>query len=350
MTAPPPAGVSIRAAACHFPEATASLADVLAAEGLEPSAEGAERLGIDSVHACEPGAGGTPLALAAAREALELAGVKPAKVDVIVDYSILPQEYLVPAWSMGNRLQAELGAKRAFTLGFSGGGASNLQVALSSAAALLRADEGIDIALLVGAEVAIPGNRVLSPERPVTVLGDGASALVLARGGDGTDGNDGKWGDELLDTRLASDGAAHDVCYVPGGAMEHPDREDLYRLTLDAERYPAEAADDRLTALCDSLLEAAGLGRGDVAALVYPNLSTAGRERFAGRFGAATAGDSNLARHGHVQGTDLVLNYLSAREATPAGGHLLFASDGWGFLYGATLVQLRSPGGEGGEA
>ncbi len=33
-------------------------------------------------------------------------------VDVVVEYSIMPQEYLVPVWNMSNKVQAEVGSQQ----------------------------------------------------------------------------------------------------------------------------------------------------------------------------------------------------------------------------------------------
>ena len=317
--------VAIRSAACRFPDSVASIEDIFAEEGVELTSETRARLGVSSVHLCD-GVSGSELALDAAHEALDAAGIAASRLDVIVDFTILPQEYLVPAWSMGNKLQAELGAKRAFTLGFSGGGASNFQVALSSAAALLQNDDGVDTALLVAADVAIPGNRVLGGRRPATVLGDGASAVVMQSGGGG---------DEVIGTRIKTFGELHDVCYIRGGAMEHPDRSDLYRLDLDVER--AARATTALAEVCAELLESSRIDREDVS-LTTTNISLDDRAALADTLGSelGDGANTNLARHGHVQGTDLVLNYLGAREA---GRPVLLASHGMGFMPAASLLD-----------
>ncbi|MCA1709930.1 MAG: hypothetical protein LC808_44270, partial [Actinobacteria bacterium] len=192
-----------------FPPSTCTLADICGAEQVDPSDPALQRIGIESVHAAD-GQSGSDLALAAAERALAAAGITGKDIDVIVDYTVLPQEYLVPVWNLGNKLQHQLGATKAFALGFSGGGSTNLLVALRFATDLIRANDNVRTALLFGAEIAIPGNRVLNPTQPVTVLGDGASAVVLVAGGDGI---------VVLGTEIASDATYHDVCYIPGGAL-----------------------------------------------------------------------------------------------------------------------------------
>jgi 3-oxoacyl-[acyl-carrier-protein] synthase-3 len=210
---------------------------------------------------------------------------------------------------------------------------------------LLAGDEGLETALLVAADVTIPGNRVLHPRRPVSVLGDGASALVLRRG---------DVGDTVVATRIETVGALHDVCCIRGGAMLHPERTDLYRLELDEERYAASGRVERLCGLVERLLSEVGLDLGQVRGVAYTNISAEDRAQFLGALGATANGASphRGARHGHLQGTDLVLNYLGALDDghLAAGDHLLVASHGMGFMYGATLIRRRNAAGAMAEA
>jgi len=131
------AAVGILAACCHLPAHKRLVEDLFREEGAGYSAEVAARLGIKEVPLQDGAASETAsnMAVAAGREALQRAGVDPLTVDVVVEYSIMPQEYLVPVWNMSNKVQAEVGASKSFVVGFSGGGSSNFMVALSSAAA-----------------------------------------------------------------------------------------------------------------------------------------------------------------------------------------------------------------------
>ena len=294
----------------------------------------ADRLGIDEVPICD-GESGSAMALAACQEALRRAELDAAQVDLIVDYSILPQEYLVPAWNMSNKLQHELGAKKAFTVGFSGGGTSNFLVALSSAVALLQANEKLTSALLVAADVTIPGNRVLNPADPVTVFGDSAGAMVLKKGIEGS---------VVIGTELSSEGSYHDVCYIPGGALANPDDPALYRMELDKERYEKAPRYDKLKTMLATHLERAGVQRDDIVFGLYPNLSLEDQQQFAQAvgFGSDQINSGNLKSHGHLQGTDFVVNYLSLIESAriAKGQYLLAASHGMGFLAGVSLLRM----------
>lgn len=328
------ASIGIAAAAVTLPAGKRSTQSLVQEKSAAFDPIIAARLGIEEVPLCE---GETPsaMALQACQEALSRAELDVANLDVIVDYSILPQEYLVPAWNMSNKLQHELGARKAFTVGFSGGGASNFLVALSSAAALLEANDSLQSALLVAADVTIPGNRILHPTDPVSILGDSAGALVLRKGIEGS---------FILDTELRSQGSYHDVCYIPGGALAHPDDPSLYAMKLDKSRFDSALKGEVLNELLETLLRRAEVKRSDVVYALYPNLSAEDQEQFAAAmgFGPDQFDHQNRKSHGHLQGTDFIVNYLSMIESgtVEKGSCFLAASHGMGFLSGLTLLRM----------
>jgi 3-oxoacyl-[acyl-carrier-protein] synthase-3 len=325
--------VGIVGAAVHLPDGRSDWEQLCREEGIPPAPENAARVGVREVPCCR-GEKGSEMALSASRTALERAGLAPDDLDVIVDYSILPQEYLVPAWNMSNRIQHELGAKKAFTIGFSGGGASNFLVALNFAVALLAQNENLKSALLVAADIALPRNRVLNPARPVTVLGDSAGAMVLQRDA----------GHPVLGTELHSHGAHHDICFIPGGALAHPGRPDLYRLQLDENRYDAAAKFADLARVARALLQRLGISAGQITFYITPNLSAADQAGCAAalEIEPGMSCTTCLSSHGHLQGTDFVLNWLCAvgggrrRE----GDLILLGSHGMGFMTSASVVRF----------
>jgi 3-oxoacyl-[acyl-carrier-protein] synthase-3 len=330
------APVGIRAAACHFPKHKRSVEELFGEEGASYSPDIAARIGIKEVPISDTAAGETAsnMAVAAAREALQRAGVDPMRVDVVVEYSIMPQEYLVPVWNMSNKVQAEVGASKSFVVGFSGGGSSNFMVALSSTAAMLSENDSMKTALMVTGDMTIPGNRVLNPAEPVTVLGDGASAVVLQKDVPGP---------TVIDTEIQSEGKNHDVCYIPGGSLIHPDDISLYRMQLDKARYDAFPRAESLRRIADKLLTRAGMSLADVRCVLSANISAedeaAMQEVFEGRISSVCA--ANRESHGHLFGTDFPLNYLSVVEnsqLTP-GDHIFCVSHGIGATVAVSLLR-----------
>ena len=324
------------AACCCLPQHKRSVEDLFREEGANFSADVAARLGIKQVPLQNGDVSETAsnMAVAAAQKALERANVDPLTVDVVVEYSIMPQEYLVPVWNMSNKVQAEVGASKSFVVGFSGGGSSNFMVALSSAAAMLSENASMKTALLVTGDTTIPGNRVLNPDDPVTVMGDGASAIVLQRDAPGG---------VVIDTELWSDGNNHDVCYIPGGSLIHPDDISLYQMQLDKARYDAFPKREMLRRMSDQLLERAGLKLSDVACVLCSNISsqdeTAMQQAFDDKVSPVCA--SNRESHGHLQGTDFPLNYLSLTESGSVrqGDYVLGVSHGMGATAAVSLIR-----------
>lgn len=328
--------VGILSASYQVPKAIHSVEDLFRAERANYTSEIADRLGIKQVHLQngDPSETASNMAVSAGREALQRAKVDPQTVDVVVEYSIMPQEYLVPVWNMSNKVQAEVGAPKSFVVGFSGGGASNFMVALSSAVAMLSENEALKTALLVTGDTTIPGNRILNPPDAVTVMGDGASAIVLQRDAPGS---------IVIDTELWSDGDNHDICYIPGGSLAHPEDISLYRMQLDKARYDAFPKSETLRRMSDELLKRAGLSLSDVACVLCSNISAqdeaAMEQAFENKVSPVCA--SNRELHGHLLGTDFPLNYLSLanrRELKP-GDYVLAVSHGMGATAAVTLLR-----------
>jgi 3-oxoacyl-[acyl-carrier-protein] synthase-3 len=207
-------------------------------------------------------------------------------------------------------------------------------VALSAAAAMLSENESMKTALLVTGDTTIPGNRVLHPPDPVTVMGDGASAVVLQRNASEN---------VVIDTELWSDGDNHDICYIPGGSLIHPDDINLYRMQLDKARYDAFPKAATLRRMSDKLLERAGLRLSEVACVLCSNISAqdeaAIQEAFAGKVSRVCA--ANRESHGHLQGTDFPLNYLSLIESGEVrkGDYILGVSHGMAATAAVSLLQ-----------
>lgn len=325
--------VGIVAMANCFPSQTRLAEEVFRDEGVSFDSRIAEDLGIKQVHVFD-GEWRADLALEAARECISRAGIKALDIDVIVDFSTLPQDYVVPSWCMSNKIQHEIGAKNAFNLGFGGGGTTNFLVALKFVSSLIKTDDDVNTALLIASDVSIPGNRVISPQSAKTILGDGASAVILANG-------TGEC--EVIDTELSSVGNMHDVFFIPGGGLAYPDRLDIYRLELHPQKYSETYAFDALEAVSEKVTQRSGVSLQEISNFIGPNVSTKSQSLLAKTFGSPDKDPFKLNRqkYGHVQSTDLVVNLSSAisRGSSRSSEFDLICSDGWGFLSGATLVK-----------
>ena len=163
-----------------------------------------QRTGIAERRIAADGELTSDLAVAAARRALERAGISGDDLDLIVLATATP-DHTFPATA--TKVQAQLGMKR--------GAAFDVQAVCSGFIfALATADNAIRLgqartALVIGAETF---SRILDwQDRGTCVLfGDGAGAVVLsAVSGDSARG--------VLSTHLHSDGQLYDILYVDGG-------------------------------------------------------------------------------------------------------------------------------------
>jgi 3-oxoacyl-[acyl-carrier-protein] synthase-3 len=180
------------------------LADQLAAKGIETSDEWiVTRSGISARHYAEPEQKSSDLAVHAARNALEMAGMQPNDIDLIIVASSTP-DFFGSFPSTACIVQRKLGITN-------NGAAVDVQAvcsgfvyAVSVADSFIKSGAHKNV-LVIGAEVF---SRILNfDDRGTCVLfGDGAGAIVLTASA--TPG--------ILATQLHADGRHADVLSVPG--------------------------------------------------------------------------------------------------------------------------------------
>ncbi|WP_300017116.1 beta-ketoacyl-ACP synthase III [uncultured Roseobacter sp.] len=165
------------------------------------------RSGIERRHFAGDGETTSTMATAAARAALNDAGLEPKDVDAII-VATSTADLTFP--SAATMVQAELGMENGFAFDVQAVCAGFIY-ALSNANALILSGQASRV-LVIGAETF---SRIMDwTDRSTCVLfGDGAGALVLeAQDGAGTSEDRG-----ILSTDLNSDGRHKDLLYVDGG-------------------------------------------------------------------------------------------------------------------------------------
>lgn len=170
-----------------------------------------ERTGIRERHIAEPGAGLTPLATAAARQALDEAGLAPEDLDLII-LGTVTGDYKFPATAC--MVQEQLGARQAAAFDISAA-CSGFLYSLQCADALMRS-VGYRHALVIGGEV-LTSMIDWSDRNTCTLFGDGAGAAVLGLSQDGSG---------LLASHIQSNGEHVHLLYNPGcGSVNPPSHE-----------------------------------------------------------------------------------------------------------------------------
>ena len=181
------------------------------------------RTGISGRYHCGQGESHTGLCMAAARQAIERAGIAPQDIGVCIVATLSP-DYFTP--SAACLLQSGLGMAEDTVCFDLNAACSGFVFALHTAQCLLAAARR-KLALVVGAEVL---SRVLDfTDRSTCVLfGDGAGAAVV------------EWGEDYpsLHAVLGSRGNA-EALYIPGANQPHPsyihmDGRPVFRFAVDA--------------------------------------------------------------------------------------------------------------------
>src|SRR3954464_8806381 len=165
-----------------------------------------ERTGIKQRHIAEPGQAASDLALPAARQALQQAGLTGADVELVVVATVTPDMFFP---STGSLLAAELEAPYAAAYDLSAG-CTGFMYALAQAYGTV-ASGLVKNALVVGTETL--SKTIYWHDRGTCVLfGDGAGAVVV--------GNVSEGG--FLGFELGSDGEGGKELSMPGGGSRNP--------------------------------------------------------------------------------------------------------------------------------
>ncbi len=172
------------------------------------------RTGIKERRMIQPGQALSDLAVPAAERALEMAGIPPEKLDIIIVGTVSP-DMITP--SAACIVQHRLGARRATA--FDVGAACPGFIYGMAVAQKFIQDGSHDHVLVIGGEII--SNRIDYNDRATCVLfGDGAGAVVLGPSHGNGEG-------EILSTHLYSDGSLWDLLKLPGGGSRCPPSHDM---------------------------------------------------------------------------------------------------------------------------
>ena len=239
----------------YLPATRLSNDELAALKGLDTSdAWIRERTGIGYRHIAAPGETASDMGAAAARQALERAGVDASEVDAILVATSTPDSAF-PATAA--RIQAKLGVTKGFAFDLAAA-CTGFIYGVGIADALIRTGQARCV-LVIGTEVY---SRILDwTDRGTCVLfGDGAGAVLLRAGqGEGTTADRG-----VLSCHIHSDGRLGDILHIEGGAGSTGGAGLLRMAGKEVFRH----AVTKLAAVVDEALTANGLGHEDVRWLV----------------------------------------------------------------------------------
>lgn len=193
----------------YLPERVLTNDDLAAQMGIDTTdAWIRERTGIGARRVAAPDEATSDMSAHAARQALELAGITAAELDMIIVGTITPD---LPFPAAAAFVQAKLGATKAACFDVSAACAGSLY-ALSIADQFIRTGS-MKYVLVIGAELL---TRIVNwQDRASCVLfGDAAGAMVM--------GPETREDRGLLSTHLHTDGTQTGILCIPGGGSARP--------------------------------------------------------------------------------------------------------------------------------
>jgi 3-oxoacyl-[acyl-carrier-protein] synthase III len=292
-------------------------------------------IGIEEVHVTDDMP--SVLSIEASKRAIEKAGIKPEEIDLVVDFTSIPEDYVGPTWSAAGLVQDELGITNAFATAVNTGGCASYHLALKTVQSLMLTDPRFETALLFAGDRTPDLNKTYYP---ITVASDGGSALILRRNcGRGT----------ILGVETISVGRLHDVWYVPGLQCRTSDTvtdEALLHMYCKMDKFNEGVIPINFVMfrkVMEKLLKKLNMTFDDVDYYVYPTFSTWDQNYFIKRFRLRREQvyTHALKSRGHVQESDMVINYAEAveKDMIRKGDKVMVVSNGAGFAWSAALVH-----------
>ncbi|MET8813826.1 3-oxoacyl-[acyl-carrier-protein] synthase III C-terminal domain-containing protein [Streptomyces sp. NPDC004549] len=299
-----PESIGIGAVHCLLPDTLTPLAELPEYGQLDhEQKEFVTSTGIATV-GVEDGGGNAELASRAVRELL---AAHPGDPDVLL--MVGPRAPDVLLGSDVCRVQHEAKLDRTFSFTVDGLGCTGSSAAWALARDLLVADPSRRSVLITHASTPTGADRV---RRPVTVIGDGAYAMTMVRGGRPI----------LRAHRMETDGAFHDLFGVDYRQTPWYEwREEC----ASPDRYSFELAlhsRQRLGRMVDEVLAEAGIGKDRVAATLMQNVTAGAFDFYQSLLGLPVHDvcREHLRAYGHQGAMDVVFNLdslLRSGELSP---------------------------------
>lgn len=290
-----------------------------------------ERTGIRQRYIAGEGETTSSLAIAAARAALEDAGVDASTIGLIVLATATPDNTF-PATA--TKVQAALDCNGGIAFDVAAV-CSGFLYALATADSLLRTGMA-KRALVIGAETF---SRILDWEDRTTcvLFGDGAGAVVLEAPEAGADGDPSAPG--IIASRLHADGANHDLLYVDGGPSTTQTTGHVRMKGREVFRHAVV----NLSSVLEEVLEETGISAGQIDWVVPHQANARILDATAKKLGIAPEKVVvTVHEHANTSAASVPLALDRARRdgRIKAGDLVMLEAMGGGFTWGASLIRM----------
>ncbi len=290
-----------------------------------------DRTGIRERRIAAKDEGAADMGAAAARVAMERAGIHPGEVDLIIVSTATPDR-LLPATACD--IQALLGASNAAAYDLSAACTGSIY-ALTMAEGMLAAGR-VEIALVIAAE-KMSSITDWSDRSTCVLFGDGAGAWVLRRASNGRG---------MLSSFIRSDGTLAELLWRPAGGasipMDYAVIDERSHLLKMAGREVFKAAVRSMAEAADQAMQRAGLTSDDIDLLI-PHQANIRIIEATARYAGIPMEKVfvNVDRYGNMSSATLPVAMDEAVEQgrLQPGDHALMVAFGAGFTWGSTVFR-----------
>ncbi len=290
------------------------------------------RTGIKQRHKAADNEYTSQFGTAAAKQALERAGLKPEDIDIIVCATTTPDQ-IMP--STGALIQAQLGAVNAAGMDVFAA-CSGFIYGMTMVESMIRTGQ-IKYALVIGAEVLT--KYVDYTDRGTCVIfGDGAGAAVLGPV------NSGKG---ILATKIRSDGRYEEQLYAPGGGTKlgttHETIDNRMHFFKMKGNELFKVAVRSMAEISAEMLERSGYTVDDVDIVIPHQANQRITDAVASRLGVPEEKVySNIAEHGNTSSASIPIAMDECIESgrIKEGSLVLLTAFGGGVTWGGTVIRF----------
>lgn len=292
------------------------------------------RTGIRERRILEPGLGNSYMAVRAARECLERAGVDAAEIDGIIVGTVTP-DMVFPATAC--LVQRELGAKKAWGYDISAGCCGFL-FAISTGVQMIESGRNSKV-LVIGSDV-MSTITDYTDRNTCILFGDAAGAVLLETCPDPEYG--------FIDFILHTDGSGEEYLYMSaGGSRKPPSHETIEKrehFVSQEGKSVFKIAVTEMSHVSAEIIERNGLTGKDVAFFMPHQANLRIIDAAARRMGIDSSRVVvNISKYGNTTAATIPLCiYEAATEREPSvkkGDHVVMAAFGAGFTWGSALLR-----------
>ncbi len=290
------------------------------------------RTGIKQRHKAAENEYTSQFGTAAAKQAIERAGLRPEDIEIIICATTTPDQ-IMP--STGALIQAQLGAVNAAGMDVFAA-CSGFLYGMTMVESMIRTGQ-IKYALVIGAEVLT--KYVDYTDRGTCVIfGDGAGAAVLGPVPEGKG---------ILATKIRSDGRYEEQLYAPGGGTKlgttHKTIDEGQHFFKMKGNELFKVAVRSMADISAEMLAKAGLTVDDVDIVIPHQANQRITDAVASRLGVPEEKVySNIAQHGNTSSASIPIAMDECIESgrIKEGSTVLLTAFGGGVTWGATVLRF----------